>query len=204
MKQFLKFEDAKCIDILLNEDVLAFPTETVYGLGVIYDSKKAFDNLVSLKRRSPDKPFTVMISSLSDIDKFAYIDEKIKRVIDKYFPGEITLLLKAKDNYPWVTLGSKIIGIRMSAAKDVCDLISRVNKPLLVTSANISGEESLYNAEDVEKVFKDEIKGIVKSNNNNSSNIPSTIVLISDDNIKLIRQGKLSFEEIKSVWEGNI
>ena len=199
--KFLKFEDSKCIDILLNDDVLAFPTETVYGLGVVYDSKTAFDNLVSLKRRSPDKPFTVMISSINDVERFAYIDEKIQKVINAFFPGEITLLLKAKESYPWVTLGSDTIGIRMSASKDVCDLISRVGKPLLVTSANISGEESLYTSEEVYNVFKDELKGIVKEKENNSSNVPSTIVLIKDGNIKLIREGKLSFLDIKKVWE---
>lgn len=199
--KLINFKDENCVKSLLNEEVLAFPTETVYGLGVIYDSKKAFDKLVNLKRRSPEKPFSVMISDINDVNKFAYVDEKIKRVIDSFFPGEITLLLKAKDNYPWVTLNSDTIGIRMSASKDVCDLISRVNKPLLVTSANISGESTLLKTEEVFEKFNGEIAYIVKSNNK-SSNVASTIVLIKDNDIKLIRQGNISFDNIKKVWEG--
>lgn len=199
-KEFLSFEDSKCVEILLSNNVLAFPTETVYGLGVVYDSKLAFDRLVSLKKRSPDKPFTVMISSKEDVHKFAYIDEKIQRVIDEFFPGEITLLLKSKKCYPWVNLNSDTIGIRMSASKDVCKLIGRVGKPLLVTSANISGFEAMNTAEDVYSTFKDDLKGIVKSSNKSSS-VPSTIVLLKDGEIKLIRKGSIPFEKIKKIWE---
>lgn len=199
-KEFLSFEDSKCIEILLSNNVLAFPTETVYGLGVVYDSKLAFDRLVSLKKRSPDKPFTVMISSKEDVHKFAYIDEKIQRVIDEFFPGEITLLLKSKKCYSWVNLNSDTIGIRMSASKDVCKLIGKVGKPLLVTSANISGFEAMNTAEDVYSTFKDDLKGIVKSSNKSSS-VPSTIVLLKDGEIKLIRKGSIPFEKIKKIWE---
>ena len=199
-KEFLSFEDSECIEILLSNNVLAFPTETVYGLGVVYDSKLAFDRLVSLKKRSPDKPFTVMISSKEDVHKFAYIDEKIQRVIDEFFPGEITLLLKSKKCYPWVNLNSDTIVIRMSASKDVCKLIGRVGKPLLVTSANISGFEAMNTAEDVYSTFKDDLKGIVKSSNKSSS-VPSTIVLLKDGEIKLIRKGSIPFEKIKKIWE---
>lgn len=199
-KEFLSFEDSECIEILLSNNVLAFPTETVYGLGVVYDSKLAFDRLVSLKKRSPDKPFTVMISSKEDVHKFAYIDEKTQRVIDEFFPGEITLLLKSKKCYPWVNLNSDTIGIRMSASKDVCKLIGKVGKPLLVTSANISGFEAMNTAEDVCSTFKDNLKGIVKSSNKSSS-VPSTIVLLKDGEIKLIRKGSIPFEKIKKIWE---
>lgn len=200
-KKFLSFEDDLCIDILNSSNVLAFPTETVYGLGVVYDSKLAFDRLVSLKRRTPDKPFTVMISSLEQVDEFAYVDEKTRRVIEKYFPGEITLLLKSKKTYPWVNLDSDTIGIRMSASQDVCNLIAKVNKPLLVTSANISSHPQLNDENEILHTFNDEIKGIVVSNNKSNSNIPSTIVLIKDGEIKLIREGKIKFEEIKGVYD---
>ncbi len=199
-KEFLAFEDSKCVGILLSNNVLAFPTETVYGLGVVYDSKLAFDRLVSLKKRSPDKPFTVMVSSKEDVHKFAYIDKKIQRVIDEFFPGEITLLLRSKKCYPWVNLNSDTIGIRMSASKDVCKLIEKVGKPLLVTSANISGFEAMNNAEDVYFTFKDDLKGIVNSFNKSSS-VPSTIVLLKDGEIKLIRKGSIPFEKIKKIWE---
>ena len=199
--KFLSFQDNKAIDIILNNHVLAFPTETVYGLGIVYDSKSAFDELVSLKKRPPTKPFTVMISSISQIEEFAYTDEKIQRVIETFFPGEITLILKSKPTYSWVNLNQETIGIRMSALKDLNDFIAKVGKPMLVTSANISGENTLYTALEVEQVFKDKLRGIVTLDANISSNLPSTIVMIINDKITLIRQGSIPFENIKKVWE---
>ena len=200
--KFLSFNDNKALEIISNNHVLAFPTETVYGLGIVYDSKSAFDELVGLKKRPPTKPFTVMISSISQIDEFAYIDQKTKKIIDKYFPGEITLILKSKPTYSWVNLNQETIGIRMSALKELNDFISKVGKPMLVTSANISGEKTLYTASEVQEVFKDEIEGIVSLDSYISSNLPSTIVMIIDDRIELIRQGSIPFEDIKKIWEG--
>ncbi len=200
--EYLSFEDEKCVKILLKGDVLAFPTETVFGLGAIYDSKNAFDKLVNLKNRSPEKPFTVMVSNKNDIYKFAEVDEKTQRVIDKFLPGEITLLLTSKKTYPWVSLNQKTIGIRFSALKEVSDLISRVGKPLLVTSANRSGKPALNTYDEVYEEFKNDSLPIVKLENYQKSNLPSTIVLIDKDSISLIRQGAIPFKEIKSCWEG--
>ncbi len=200
--EYLSFEDEKCVKILLKGDVLAFPTETVFGLGAIYDSKNAFDKLVNLKNRSPEKPFTVMVSNKNDIYKFAEVDEKTQRVIDKFLPGEITLLLPSKKTYPWVSLNQKTIGIRFSALKEVSDLISRVGKPLLVTSTNRSGKPALNTYDEVYEEFKNDSLPIVKLENYQKSNLPSTIVLIDKDSISLIRQGAIPFKEIKSCWEG--
>ena len=200
--KYLSFNDEKALNIINEGHVLAFPTETVFGLGVIYDKKEAFDELVSLKQRNPDKPFTIMISNIQEIAFFTDIDEKIRRVIDKYFPGEITLILKSKKTYPWIDLNQGTVGIRMSALNELNEFIARIGKPLLVTSANISGQSPLYNAEEVNDTFKENLKGIVKLDNINSSNLPSTIVKIIDGKIELIRQGKISFDEIKKTWEG--
>ncbi len=197
-----QFQDSKVVETLKKEEVVAFPTETVFGLGAIYDSKKAFDRLVAIKKRTPDKPFTVMVADVDDIEKLAKVGEAEKRIIKRFMPGEITILLPPQDNlYDWVTLNQKTIGIRISASKAVCDLIRRVGKPLLVTSCNISGEPPILNALEAYQKFEGVVEVIVEGHS--ETNIPSTIVECVDGTIKLIRLGNIPFEMIEKVWKGN-
>jgi len=186
--------------VLLNEDVLAFPTETVYGVGVVYDSKVAFERLVNLKRRSPDKPFAMMCRSLEEALKYIEVTPKAKKLMKHFLPGEITVLVKAKPELPaWVTLGTGVIGIRIPDSKFVKTLIKSVGKPLLVTSANKSGEPTTRYFEEVLKVFDGELKAIVEGKC--ESLIPTTIVDLSKDSLSLVREGPIPFDTIKKFWE---
>ena len=195
------FDDDEVVQEIKNNNVIALPTETVYGLGVIYSSQDAFEKLVQVKKRKPDKPFTLMLSSIQEINKYAYFDEKTWKVIKKYMPGEITLLLKPKEHlYSWVTLNSPYIGIRIAGLLKVGELIKKVGSPMLITSANISSYPACINFEQTYDTFSSSIKGIIKGET--SSSIPSTIVKCDEGNITLIRQGRIPFEEIKKTWEG--
>lgn len=200
--EHILFGNAKLKEAVLCGKVVSFPTETVYGLGVKYSSKDAFEKLVESKHRRPDKPFTLMLSKVEDIEKYAYTNNRINKIIGKFMPGEITILVRPREElYPWVTLGSEYIGIRVPDCKEVCELINSVGQPMLVTSANISSEPVCKNYEEVCKVFDGKISAIVKGKTRSSK--PSTIV-ICDDKLSLIREGSISFEDIKRVWEEEI
>ena len=195
------FDDERVIQEIKNNNVVALPTETVYGLGVIYDSLEAFERLVKVKQRKPDKPFTLMLSCIEDIKNYAYFDENTYRVILTYMPGEITLLLKPKESlYPWVTLNSPYIGIRIAGLLNVGELIKKVGQPMLVTSANISSFPACVDFEQTYETFASYIPAIIKGET--TSSIPSTIVKCDEESITLIRQGRIPFEEIKKTWEG--
>ncbi len=195
------FSDPEIIDIIRNEEVLAFPTETVFGLGVIYDSKEAFERLVQIKQRRPDKPFTIMLASSKDIDRFVDLTEEQNRLVKTFMPGEITLLMKPKTGlYEWVTLNQPTIGIRVSASQNVCDMIARVGKPMLVTSCNKSGKNPALSHKDALKQFDGELKIVVKGKS--VSKVASTIVLCVDEKLKLIREGGIPFDKIEKVWKG--
>ena len=117
--ELLNFEDEKCVEIVKDGDVLAFPTETVFGFGVRYDSLEAFNKLCALKQRTPDKPFTIMVSDKKDIGRFVDLNEKMERLIDVFMPGEVTFLFPAKkDLAHHLTLSSKSVGIRIAALKE--------------------------------------------------------------------------------------
>ncbi len=189
------------VKILQNEEVLALPTETVYGIAVIFDSKKAFDKMVEVKERSPDKPFALACANISDALKYIDVDKKAEKVMRTFLPGELTVLVNAKKDLPWhVTLGTNIIGIRIPAYEYITNLLQELGKPILLTSANISGKPTSRNYDEVLEYFDGKIGGIVKGEC--ISKTASTIIDLSKKNdIRLIREGPIKFEDIKKVWE---
>ncbi|OQA79291.1 MAG: Threonylcarbamoyl-AMP synthase [Tenericutes bacterium ADurb.Bin239] len=189
-------------DLAKEGAIIAFPTETVYGLGVVYDNEEAFNNLVKVKDRKIDKPFTLMLDYTRDIGNYAILNNKITNLIDVFMPGELTLIIEAKPNLPkHVTLGSKYIGIRVSANYQVANLLNLVGKPLLVPSANKRDEKPALTCDEVYENFKGEIAGILEGKT--TSHIPSTIIKVSDK-IELIREGSIPFNLIQEVWEEEV
>jgi L-threonylcarbamoyladenylate synthase len=186
--------------VLRNGEILVFPTETVYGIGVVFDSPSAFEHLVQTKKRPPSKPFALMCSSLKQAYQYIDVDSKAKAVMEAFLPGELTVLVHAKKDLPThVTLGTGIIGIRVPASEYVQKLIAKVGKPCLVTSANISGQPTSTSYEEVLPIFDGLVGGIVKGEC--TSLLASTIVDLTDDsNIKLVRQGKIPFEDLEKTW----
>lgn len=183
-------------NILLDGKVISFPTETVMGLGVIYNNQNAYNLLNSVKRRPEDKPYTLMLGDVNKIKEYAYIDSISEKIIQEFMPGEVTLLLKAKSNVPsYVTHNSGIVGIRVPAYKNVCDLINFVGEPLLVPSANRSGEKPCLTYQEVIDAFKGEVSYVLKENS--LRNKPSTIIDLTDKEIKIIREGNITLEDIK-------
>lgn len=187
-------------NILKNKGILAFPTETVFGLGVIFDDKNCFDKLVKIKRRPPEKPFGLMCSSLEQALEYIDVGEKTIRLMDKFLPGEITFLVKAKEGLPpHVTLGTGVIGIRVPASAFLIEMIECIGKPILQTSANRSGEPTLTRYEDVVEEFKDDADGIVEGEC--EAKKASTIVnLTNEGKIILVREGPIPFSDIESYW----
>ena len=106
----------KIYEVISNHGVIAFPTETVCGLGIAYDDEIAFEKLNKIKGKRENKPYTLMLDDIKEIETYAFISENAKKIIKAFMPGDITILLKAKENLPfYVTLGSGVVGIRVSS-----------------------------------------------------------------------------------------
>ena len=191
MKQVLE----QALKALNNHQVIAFPTETVFGLGVFYDDQKAYELLNAIKRRKEDKPYTMMLSKVEDIEKYAYVDERYQKLINKFMPGSLTILVRSKDNVPgYVTHNTGIIGIRIPSNKEALDLLNYVKKPLLVPSANRADQSPARTCEEVVAIFGDEIKVVVPGQI--ESGEPSKIVDLTGKELKVIRKGPISLEEL--------
>ena len=188
------FKQAK--HALDNSQVIAFPTETVMGLGVYYDDYSAYVRLNQIKRRPEDKPYTLMLSDINEIENYAYLTLRDRRIINTFMPGPITLLLKAKENVPeYVTHGTGIIGVRVPNMKVIQEMIGFAGKPLLVPSANRSGEKPFNSYLDVKKEFKDELGFVFQEDSLGAE--PSTIVDLTEKDIRIIREGSLSLLDIE-------
>ena len=183
-------------ELLKQGKVIAFPTETVYGLGVIYDSKEAYDELVKVKRRPPTKPFTLMLAEKEDIEKYAELNKASKAIVEKLMPGQITMITKAKPGLPsWCVSDIGNVGVRIADYDLIRELIRKTGKPLLVPSANKSGEQPGTKAQEVVDAFGDEIAAVVDGKT--VSNLPSTIVFVGDDYTNIFREGAVTIEQIK-------
>ncbi len=183
-------------ELLRQGKVIAFPTETVYGLGVVYDSKEAYDELVKVKRRPPTKPFTLMLADREDVEKFAALNKVSKAIVNNLMPGQITMITKAQPGLPsWCVSDIGNIGVRIADYDLIRDLIRKTGKPLLVPSANKSGEQPGTTAKEVVDAFGDEIAAVIDGRT--VSNLPSTIVLVEETHTEIFREGAIKIEDIK-------
>ena len=137
-----------------------------------------------------------MLSSVDDINKYAFIKDEQLNALRKFIPGPITLLLKCKDNVPgYVTHNTGLIGVRVPENKEALDLLKYLEKPLLVPSANRADQKPAMNDEEVKQIFNDEVAVIIPGKS--IGGLPSTIIDLTGEKIKLIRQGPISLEDIK-------
>lgn len=193
-------EAASASKALKKGGVVAFPTETVMGLGVVFNDRKAYDRLNKVKERPEDKPYTMMVANVEDIAKYAVINEATQRVIDTFMPGSITILVNVKKNSvpSYVTHNTDVIGIRIPTNIEARTLLNMVAIPLLVPSANKSGFKPALNSDEVKEIFGSELDFVMPGKA--KGEVPSTIVDLTQETPKVVRQGPISEEEIIRVW----
>ena len=200
MQIYSKKDILKVAKILESGGIIAFPTETVFGLGVLSNSKENFLKLVKVKNRNPDKPFTLMISKIEQVKDLVEIDAKTEKIIKKFMPGPLTLVLKKKNNSEipsYFDLNSGYIGIRIPDDKFILSLIDLVDSPLLVPSANKSNEKPAKNVDEIIKIFENEIDCVV--NGECGSGVPSTVAKIDKENVIILREGIIKKEDLEDV-----
>ncbi len=195
MKVVDKNDLSEIVNVLNNNGLVAFPTETVYGLGIKASSLDNYNKLVKVKNRAPNKPFTLMISNINQVKDIVYINEVATKVITKFTPGPLTIILKAKENIPsYLDLNSGFIGIRIPKDTFVLKMIDLVNYPLFVPSANPSNLVPAKNYLEVINYFNDKVDLVVKGES--IENIPSTVIKIDGNKISVLREGKITLKEI--------
>ena len=179
--------DVKIVSKLLNEGkVVALPTETVFGLAVKYDNITAIKKMDLIKNRE-DKIYTMMISDKDKLSSYVIISEIAKNIVDEYMPGDITIVFEKKSDFESEYFkNSETIGIRIPKHKFMLDLLTETG-PLLVTSANKSGEKPGITVDDV--INNLNLDYIVNQDCDNSA--PSTVVSVVNNKLKVLREGRI-------------
>jgi len=182
--------------LLKKDGVIIFPTDTVYGIGCDPYNTKAIERIYFIKKRNEAKPLPVLGYSKDELDKIVFFDEKSSKLADKFWPGKLTLVLKIKDQKLKESMNlSNKIAVRVPDNKCVLSLLKEC-KLLIGTSANTSGNPSLIDSKDCQQLTNYDIlidHGKIQSDGE------STIVEINDDELKMIRIGSISKEEILDV-----
>ncbi len=185
----------RIVEILNAGGIVALPTDTVYGLAVKSDRFDAINKMKIAKQRPETKPFPMMVNHVDQIEMVANIGYREYQLIKKWMPGAITMIFEKKDRVDEiVTNGYKTIGIRMPDDEFVLSIINQVKAPLLVPSANISGEPSCTTSDEVLKQLDGRIDAIVVGES--GAMMPSTIIDCTKQTLSTIRQGKITLEEI--------
>lgn len=191
-------EIKKTKEALLKGAIIAFGTDTVFGLACVYDNEKAIKKVYNAKKREAVKALPMMCKDVSMIKDVAYVSDNAFKIMNHFMPGPITIIYKKKAIIPAIATSNKdTIAIRIPNDSYVLSLLKEVDKPLLVTSANISNEQTELKWQEVAKKLDGRIDGIVKKDATGS--ISSTIVDCTDKEIKILRQGPISEEEIRKV-----
>lgn len=190
--------------VLRDGGVLVFPTETVFGIGVRHDSEEAYLRLIEAKRRSPEKPISLMCSSVEEALSLVETDPRVEAVMRRFLPGELTVLAKGRAGLPWWSdLRTGVVGVRVPGSLETREILDLVGVPCLVTSANISGEPPAKTMEEALKYFSGTVDGIMDGSV--VSGTPSTIVDLSKGEPSLIREGALPYADIlRFIKEGKL
>lgn len=183
-----------CRNIIIAGELIAFPTDTVYGVAANLFSAEAIDKIYEVKERVYDKAIPVLIGSTQQLPLVALQPEdnpRALRLAEQFWPGALTLIFNKHPQIPGNISPSDTIGVRMPDHAQIIELL-QFTGPLATTSANLSGHENPLSADDVYNQLNGRIALIVDGGNTPGT-IPSTVVDCSISNqLKILREGDIT------------
>ena len=183
------------MDLLQAGEVIAFPTDTVYGIGVRADSSAAIEKLYQIKARSMDKPIAVMIADLQQLEQLAKsVPETVRHLAGWFWPGALTMVLPKRSDLPENLTSLPGVGVRVPNHPFTLELL-RCCGPLAVTSANLSGQPEALNAIAVMAQLGGKLALIVDGGDSQGG-IPSTVLDLSQGSLRVLREGPITSEMI--------
>ncbi len=203
--EIIKIKDENIINIakeIREGKIVIFPTETVYGIGTNALNEKSCEKIYQIKNRVKEKPLIVLISNKNMLKMVAKdINEIEKKLMDTFWPGPLTIILKKQSNIPdIITAGKDEVSVRMTSGKIANKLIEKAEVPIVAPSANLSGKPTGTKPEQIAIDFENKVDYMIDIGNI-SSDITSTIVKVIDKKICIIREGKIKREELEKVAE---
>ncbi len=180
-------------EVLKQGGIVAFPTDTVYGLGAVCTNDEAVQKIFAAKGRDEGKPLSILVASVEQAEQIALeIPEKARRLMKKYWPGALTLVLKKRPEISdKVSAGRETIGLRMPDSRVAVKLLEAAGIPLAAPSANASGKRSSVSAEDVIADLAGRVDMILDGGRC-PVGISSTVVDLTGESPVILREGSIT------------
>lgn len=190
-------------ELIKQGKIVVFPTETVYGIGTNGLDENAVKKLYEVKQRPLNKPISLLVSNMEMVNLIAKdITEAEYKIMEKFFPGPLTIILKKKEIVPDIlTAGQNTVGVRMPRGEIARKLVEYANVPIAAPSANISGEPSGINLQEIKKHFEGKVDYFIDGGNSELG-LSSTIVQVVDGKPQILRQGSITLEQINQIFLG--
>lgn len=178
---------------IINDGKLAIvPTDTVYGIIADATNEEALKKVYEAKKRDYTKPLIIMVSNMEMLYKYVdNISDMEQKIIEKYWPGKLTILFRKSDKLSGlINNNGDLVGIRYPDNKELIELMNRLDKPLVSTSANIANEGTITS---VDKINNDLLEYIdYVYDDGFKEDVPSTIVKVVNNKIELLRKGEIA------------
>lgn len=188
------------LDILKNGGIIAFPTDTVYGLGALAFDNTAIESIYIAKNRPLEKAIPILIGDLSELDKIAdNIPNMALRFASRFWPGPLTCIVPKKQTLPLAVSATSTVAVRIPNHPNARALL-RASGPMAVTSANISGQASPSTAQEVYEQLNGRIPLILNGGKTNGG-VPSTLVDCTGEKPVILREGPITLNELLSALE---
>ncbi len=190
MKELLQSSNPQVIaEIFANGGIVIFPTDTVWGIGCVYDDDQAIKRLYSIKNRLPDKPTSLLIPNFNWVNKLAIINPTAKKILNKYWPGALTVVLPAKkeiEDKSFVSTTKKV-GVRIPNHKKLLEVIKILEKPILGPSANFAGKTPPQTISQLDPNLLKLVDAVFISID--GSGKESTVITFENENLVILRDG---------------
>ena len=175
-------------DALERGGVIAYPTDTTYGLGCDIFSRGGVRAIYQIKQRDPRKPFSFICADLSDVARYAHVSNFAFQIMKRHLPGPYTFVLEATRVVPdSLVTRQKTVGIRIPAEPIALAIVRELGHPLVTTSANQAGKEPLHDPVEINQELGRQLDLVVDGGVRLGD--PSTVISLLDDRLEVLRQG---------------
>ncbi len=184
----------EAVNIMKKGKLIVYPTETCYGIGADATNMKSIQKIYEIKGRDSSKPIPILVSNLEMIKKYGLITKKIEILVKKFMPGPLSIVTKKEK--PVSDINQEGISFRISSHPVATSLVKMLKKPITTTSANISGQSSIYEIKKVIEIFGDKVNVIIDCGDLPITESSTCVDMTCEDNVKIIREGPIPNESI--------
>ncbi len=179
---------SRIVETLKQGGLIAYPTDTTYGIGCNIFNSRGIKNIYQIKQRDARKPFSFICADLSDAANYAQVSNFAFKIMKRHLPGPYTFVLEATRIVPAsLTTRQKTVGIRIPDDEIALAIVRELGHPLVTTSANLTGETPLHDPEEIDAIMGKQLDIVVDGGIRFGD--PSTVISLIDDRIEVIREG---------------